>query len=135
MHPSPTWGAKEATIHRTTPLIAPSARQRKNEQKKFSLQAKVEELEAQNNKIAMKNEVLQKQYEKLFEMFHEARHTQTHELIAPVEVNCHLGAPQHGGSPVFNMDIPDEERATYQCGDQHKTSLNLAASTRSKRSG
>ncbi|KAM1305378.1 hypothetical protein ACFX2F_022924 [Malus domestica] len=40
-----------------TPL-APSAKQRKNEGKRVALQAKVDELESQNNKIAMKNEVL-----------------------------------------------------------------------------
>ncbi|KAM0989635.1 hypothetical protein ACFX2A_013685 [Malus domestica] len=55
-----------------TPL-APGAKQRKKEQKKFVLQAKVDELEAQNNKIAMKNEILQEQYEKVFEMLYEAR--------------------------------------------------------------
>ncbi|KAM1639276.1 hypothetical protein ACFXTN_008582 [Malus domestica] len=38
---------------------APSAKQRKKEGKWVALQAKVDELEAQNNKIAMKNEVLQ----------------------------------------------------------------------------
>ncbi|KAM1757203.1 hypothetical protein ACFX11_006495 [Malus domestica] len=38
----------------------------------------------------MKNEILQEEYEKLFEMLHEARHTQTHELITPVEVNHQL---------------------------------------------
>ncbi|KAM1242073.1 hypothetical protein ACFX2G_034469 [Malus domestica] len=75
-----------------TPL-SPSAKQRKKEQKKFALQANVDELEAQNNKIAMKNEILQEQYEKVFEMFHEARYTKTHELITPVEVNHQLGAP------------------------------------------
>ncbi|KAM2938413.1 hypothetical protein FF1_038204 [Malus domestica] len=75
--------------------------------------AKVDELEAQNNKIAMKNEILQEQYEKVFEMLHEARYTKTHKLITPVEVNHQLGASQHGGS----------------------FTLNIAASTRSKRSG
>ncbi|KAM1230507.1 hypothetical protein ACFX2G_041553 [Malus domestica] len=39
--------------------LAPSAKQRKNEGNRVALQAKVDELEAQNNKIAMKNEVLQ----------------------------------------------------------------------------
>ncbi|KAM2322914.1 hypothetical protein ACFXTH_019537 [Malus domestica] len=39
-------------------LFAPGAKQRKKEQKKFALQAKVDKLEAQNNKIAMKNEIL-----------------------------------------------------------------------------
>ncbi|KAM1165159.1 hypothetical protein ACFX2G_025059 [Malus domestica] len=38
--------------------LAPSAKQRKKEGKMVALQAKVDELEAQNNKIAMKNEVL-----------------------------------------------------------------------------
>ncbi|KAM1945946.1 hypothetical protein ACFX13_000869 [Malus domestica] len=33
------------------------------------------------------------------------------------------------------MDIPDEERANHQNIDQHETSLNPAASTRSRRSG
>ncbi|KAM2903252.1 hypothetical protein COP2_003085 [Malus domestica] len=90
-----------------TPL-APSAKQRKKERKKVVLQAKVDELEAQNNKIAMKNEVLQKQYEKLFETLHETRRTQTRELVAPVDINHHLGTPQHGGSPPFDMGIPDD---------------------------
>ncbi|KAM1696487.1 hypothetical protein ACFXTN_028011 [Malus domestica] len=70
-------------------LLAPGA----NQQKKFALQAKVDELEAQNNKIAMKNEILQEQYEKVFEMLYEARYTKAHELITPVEVNHQLGAP------------------------------------------
>ncbi|KAM1964245.1 hypothetical protein ACFX15_044729 [Malus domestica] len=83
----------------------------------------------------MKNEILQKQYEKVFEMLHEARYTKTHELITPVEVNHQLGTPQHGGSFAFDMGIPVEERATHRNGDQHKTSLNPAASTQSRRSG
>ncbi|KAM2274267.1 hypothetical protein ACFX1S_044097 [Malus domestica] len=115
--------------------LAPGVKQRKKEQKKFALQAKVYELEAQNNKIAMKNEVLQEQYEKLFEMLHETRRTQTRELVAPVDINHHLGAPQHGGSPPFDMGIPDEERANHQNINQHVTSLNPDASTRSRRSG
>ncbi|KAM3003291.1 hypothetical protein FF2_033668 [Malus domestica] len=32
----------------------------------------------------MKNEVLQEQYEKLFEMVHETKRTQTRELVVPV---------------------------------------------------
>ncbi|KAM1520139.1 hypothetical protein ACFX1Z_022871 [Malus domestica] len=83
----------------------------------------------------MKNEVLQEQYEKLFEMLHEIMCTQTRELVAPVDINHHLCASQHGGSPSFNMGIPDEERTNHQNIDQHKTSLNPAASTRSRRSG
>ncbi|KAM2968398.1 hypothetical protein FF1_028548 [Malus domestica] len=83
----------------------------------------------------MKNEILQEQYEKVFEMLHEARYTKTHELITPVEVNHQLGALQHGGSFALDMGIPVEERATHRNGDQHETSLNPAASTRSKRSG
>ncbi|KAM1829892.1 hypothetical protein ACFX14_022651 [Malus domestica] len=55
--------------------LAPSVKQRKKEGNRVALQAKVDELEAQNNKIAMKNEVLQEQYEKLFEMLHESRRT------------------------------------------------------------
>ncbi|KAM1826075.1 hypothetical protein ACFX13_025471 [Malus domestica] len=115
--------------------LAPSAKQRKKEGKRVALQAKVDELEAQNNKIAMKNEVIQEQYKKLFETLHETRRTQTHELITPVDINHHLGAPQHGGSPSFDMGIPDEERANHQNIDQHETSLNPDASTRSRRSG
>ncbi|KAM1159700.1 hypothetical protein ACFX19_033407 [Malus domestica] len=80
-------------------------KQRKQEGNRVTLQAKVDELEVQNNKIAMKNEVLQEQYEKLFEMLHEARHAQTHKLVAHVDVNNHLNAPQHGGSPISNTDI------------------------------
>ncbi|KAM1705939.1 hypothetical protein ACFX2K_028152 [Malus domestica] len=122
--------------------LALGARQRKKEGKMVDHQAKVDELETQNNKIAMKNEVLQEQYEKLFETLHETRRTQTRELITPVDINHHLGAPQHGGSPSFDMgspsfdmSIPDEERANHQNIDQHETSLNPAASTRNKRSG
>ncbi|KAM2080374.1 hypothetical protein ACFX1T_034145 [Malus domestica] len=74
-----------------TPL-APSAKQRNKEGKRVALQAKVDELEAQKNRIVMKNEVLQKQYEKLFETLHEARHAQTHELVVSVEVNHQLDA-------------------------------------------
>ncbi|KAM2559945.1 hypothetical protein TB1_011204 [Malus domestica] len=114
--------------------IGPSMKQRKHEGNRVTLQAKVDELEAQNNKIVMRNEVLQEQYEKLFEMLHEARHAQAHKLVAPVEVNNHLNAPQHGGSPISNTDIPDRDRATHQCDNQHETSLNPAASTRSRRS-
>ncbi|KAM2001756.1 hypothetical protein ACFX15_025551 [Malus domestica] len=117
-----------------TPL-APSAKQRKKEGKKVTLQTKVDELEAQNNKIAMKNEVIQEQYAKLFETLNETRHTQTCELVASVDINHHLGALQHGGSPPFDMGIPDEERVNHQNIDQHETSLNPDASTRSRKSG
>ncbi|KAM2105304.1 hypothetical protein ACFX1R_015819 [Malus domestica] len=82
----------------------------------------------------MKNEVLQEQYEKLFETLHETMCTQTRELVAPVDINHHLGAPQHGGSPSFDMGILDEERANHQNIDQHETSLNPAVSTRNRRS-
>ncbi|KAM2316638.1 hypothetical protein ACFX1S_000471 [Malus domestica] len=117
-----------------TPL-ALGARQRKNEGKRVALQAKVDEVEAQNNKIAMKNEVFQEQYEKLFETLHETRRNQTRELVTPMDINHHLGAPQHGGPPSFDMGIPDEERTNHQNINQHETSLNPAASTRSRRSG
>ncbi|KAM2357586.1 hypothetical protein ACFX1X_006542 [Malus domestica] len=115
--------------------FAPSAKQRKKEGNRVVLQAKIDELEAQNNKIAMENEVLQEQYEKLFGTLHETRRTQTRELVALVDINHHLGAPQHGGSPPFDMGILDEERANHQNIDQHETFLNPDASTRSKRSG
>ncbi|KAM2041608.1 hypothetical protein ACFX16_035406 [Malus domestica] len=62
--------------------LALSVKQQKNEGKRVAFQAKVDELEAQNNNIAMKNGVLQKQYEKLFETLHETRRTQTRELVA-----------------------------------------------------
>ncbi|KAM1454071.1 hypothetical protein ACFXTO_003628 [Malus domestica] len=71
-----------------TPL-ALGARQRKKEGNRVAIQAKVDELEAQNNKIAMKNKVFQEQYEKL----HETRPTQTRKLVTPVDINHHLGAP------------------------------------------
>ncbi|KAM2832981.1 hypothetical protein COP1_032863 [Malus domestica] len=77
----------------------------------------------------MKNEVFQEKYEKLFEVLHETRRTQTCELVALVDINHHLGAPQHGGSPPFDIGIPDEERANHQNIDQHETSINLDAST------
>ncbi|KAM1313788.1 hypothetical protein PS1_017822 [Malus domestica] len=67
-------------------------------------------------------------------MLHEAKHAQAHKLVAPAKVNNHLNAPQHGGSPISNTDIPDKDRATHQCDNQHETSLNPAASTRSRRS-
>ncbi|KAM1274993.1 hypothetical protein ACFX2I_024778 [Malus domestica] len=117
-----------------TPL-AHSAKQRKKEGKRVLLQAKVDELEAQNNKIAMRNEVLQEQYEKLFETLHEARQAQTRELVAPVEVNHQLGALQHGGSHAFDIDIPDREQITPRLDNQHEASLNPVASTRTMRSG
>ncbi|KAM2286748.1 hypothetical protein ACFX1S_039183 [Malus domestica] len=117
-----------------TPL-AHSAKQRKKEGKRVLLQAKVDELEAQNNKIAMRNEVLQEQYEKLFETLHEARQAQTRELVAPVEVNHQLGAFQHGGSHAFDIDIPDREQITPRFDNQHEASLNPVASTRTMRSG
>ncbi|KAM1188402.1 hypothetical protein ACFX13_025027 [Malus domestica] len=83
----------------------------------------------------MKNKVLQEQYEKLFETLYETMRTQTRELVALVDINHHLGAPQHRGSPSFDMGILDEERANHQNIDQHETSLNPTASTRSRRSG
>ncbi|KAM2711207.1 hypothetical protein EV1_031349 [Malus domestica] len=85
--------------------------------------------------MVMKNEILQEQYKKVFEMLHEARYTKTHELITPVEINHQLGASQHGGSFALDMGIPVEERATHRNGDQHETSLNPVISTRSRRSG
>ncbi|KAM1830079.1 hypothetical protein ACFX14_022821 [Malus domestica] len=83
----------------------------------------------------MKNEILQEQYEKVFETLHETRRTQTRELVAPVDINHHLGAHQHGGSPPFDIGITDEERANHQNIDQHETSLNPDALIRSRRSG
>ncbi|KAM1782369.1 hypothetical protein ACFX11_040840 [Malus domestica] len=77
----------------------------------------------------MKNEVLQEQYEKLFEMLYETRCTQTRELVALVDSNHHLGTLKHGGLPPFDMGIHDEERANHQNIDQHETSLNPDAST------
>ncbi|KAM1675351.1 hypothetical protein ACFX2K_041306 [Malus domestica] len=68
-------------------------------------------------------------------MLHETRRIQTRELVTPVDINHHLDASQQGGSPSFDMGIPDEERANHQNIDQHETSLNLAALTRSRRSG
>ncbi|KAM1282621.1 hypothetical protein ACFX2H_022958 [Malus domestica] len=68
-------------------------------------------------------------------MLHETRCTQTRKLVTPVDINHHLDASQQRGSPSFDMDIPDEERANHQNIDQHETSLNPAASTRSRRSG
>ncbi|KAM2296187.1 hypothetical protein TB2_035047 [Malus domestica] len=106
-------GSKGSHSMQNDTHFAPGARQRKKEGNRVALQAKVDELEAQNNKIAMKNEVLQEQYEKLFETFHETRRTQTRELVTPVDINHHLGAPQHGGSPSFDISIPDEERASH----------------------
>ncbi|KAM2008111.1 hypothetical protein PS1_002963 [Malus domestica] len=85
-------GSEGSHITQNDTPFAPSAKQRKNEGKKVVLQAKVDELEAQNNKIAMKDEVIQEQYEKLFETLHETRHTRTRELVAPVDINHHLGA-------------------------------------------
>ncbi|KAM0991841.1 hypothetical protein ACFX2J_010099 [Malus domestica] len=83
----------------------------------------------------MRNEVLQEQYEKLFETLHEARQAQTRVLVAPVEVNHQLGALQHGGSHAFDIDIPDREQITPRLDNQHEASLNPVASTRTMRSG
>ncbi|KAM1675196.1 hypothetical protein ACFX13_041504 [Malus domestica] len=83
----------------------------------------------------MKNEVIHEQYEKLFETLHETRRTQTRELVTLVDINHHLGALQHKGSHSFDMGIPDKEQVNHQNIDQHETSLNPAASTRSRRSG
>ncbi|KAM2034560.1 hypothetical protein COP2_038613 [Malus domestica] len=83
----------------------------------------------------MKNEVLQEQYKKLFEALLETKRTQTRKLVTPVDINHHLGAPQHRGSPFFDIGIPDEKRANHQNIDQHETSLNPTASTQSRRSG
>ncbi|KAM2963982.1 hypothetical protein FF2_021827 [Malus domestica] len=66
-------------------------------------------------------------------MLHETRHTQTRELVTPVDINHHLDASQQGGSPSFDMGILDEERVNHQNIDQHETSLNPAAWTRSRR--
>ncbi|KAM2657023.1 hypothetical protein EV1_012440 [Malus domestica] len=107
-------GSEGSQCTQNDTLLALSAKQRKKEGKRVVLQAKVDELEAQNNKIAMKNKVLQEQYEKHFETLHETRRTQTRELVAHVDINHHLGAPQHRGSPPFDMGIPDEERANHQ---------------------
>ncbi|KAM2537128.1 hypothetical protein TB1_022492 [Malus domestica] len=68
-------------------------------------------------------------------MLHKTRCTQTRKLIAPVDINHYMGAPQHGGSPPFDMGIPNEEQANHQNLNQHETSLNLDASTQSRRSG
>ncbi|KAM2770390.1 hypothetical protein PS2_013044 [Malus domestica] len=94
-----------------TPLV-PSAKKQKKEGKRVALQAKVDELEAQNNKIAMKNETYSNT---------RARYPYGHQPSS--------GCPQHGGSPSFDMGISDEERANHQNIDQHETSLNPAAST------
>ncbi|KAM1681188.1 hypothetical protein ACFX2K_038772 [Malus domestica] len=128
-------GSKGSHNTQNDTSLALSVKQRKKEGKRVALQAKVDDLEAQNNKIAMKNEVLQEQYEKLFETLHETRRTQTRELVASVDINHHLGSPQFGGSLPFDMGIPDEERANHQNIDQHEASLNPDASTRSRRNG
>ncbi|KAM1000451.1 hypothetical protein ACFX2A_007197 [Malus domestica] len=109
-------GSEGSHITQNDTPLALGVRQRKTEGKRVALQAK-------------------EQYEKLFEMLHETRRTQTRELVTPVDINHHLGAPQHEGLPSFDMGILGEERANHQNIDQHEISLNLDASTRSKRSG
>ncbi|KAM2122291.1 hypothetical protein ACFX1Q_019974 [Malus domestica] len=52
-------GSEGSHITQNDTPLAPSAKQRKKEGKRVALQAKVDELEAQNNKIAMKNKILQ----------------------------------------------------------------------------
>ncbi|KAM2599232.1 hypothetical protein TB2_037677 [Malus domestica] len=47
--------------------------------------------------IAMKNEVLQEQYEKLFKTLHETMRTQTRELVTLMDINHHLGTPNTEG--------------------------------------
>ncbi|KAM2168341.1 hypothetical protein ACFX1Q_037796 [Malus domestica] len=90
-------GSEGSHITQNDTLLAPSAKQRKKEGKRVALQAKVDELEAQNNKIGMKNEVLQEQYEKLFETLHEIRRTQTRELVASVDINLIWVPPNTDG--------------------------------------
>ncbi|KAM1305573.1 hypothetical protein ACFX2F_023092 [Malus domestica] len=90
-------GSKGSHITQNDTPLAPSAKQRMKEGNRVALQAKVDELKAQNNKITMKNEVLQEQYKKLFETLYETKRTQTHELAAPVDINHHLGAPNTEG--------------------------------------
>ncbi|KAM1281874.1 hypothetical protein ACFX2H_022298 [Malus domestica] len=85
-------GSEGSHITQNDTPLAPSAKQQKKKGKMVVLQAKVDELESQNNEIAMKNEVLQEQYKKLFEMLHETRRTQTRELVTPVDINHHLDA-------------------------------------------
>ena len=51
-------GSEESHNTQNDTPLATGAKQRKKEQKKFALQAKVDELEAQNNKLAMKNKIL-----------------------------------------------------------------------------
>ncbi|KAM2977900.1 hypothetical protein FF2_014793 [Malus domestica] len=85
-------GSEESHNTQNDTPLAPSAKQRKKEGKRVALQAKVDELESLSNKIAMKNEVLQDQYEKLFEMLHETRRTQTRKIVTPVDINHHLDA-------------------------------------------
>ncbi|KAM1902336.1 hypothetical protein EV1_030869 [Malus domestica] len=59
-----------------------------------------------------------------------------HASLLPLRTSTIIWVPpQHGGSHSFDMGIPDEERANHQNIDQHETSLNPAASTRSRRSG
>ncbi|KAM2145832.1 hypothetical protein ACFX1R_049342 [Malus domestica] len=122
-------GSEESHSTQNDTPFSLGVRQRKKEGNRVDIQAKVDELEAQNNKIAMKNEVLQEQYKKLFETLHETGRTQTRELVTLVDINHHLGAPQQEGLPSFDMGIPDEERTNHQNIDQHETSLNPAAST------
>ncbi|KAM1769031.1 hypothetical protein ACFX12_046920 [Malus domestica] len=55
----PNMGSEGSHSTQNDTPLALSAKQRKKERKRVALQAKVDELEAQNNKIAMKNEVLQ----------------------------------------------------------------------------
>ncbi|KAM1345614.1 hypothetical protein ACFX2H_034769 [Malus domestica] len=90
-------GSERSHVTQNDTHLAPSVKQRKKEGNKLAFQAKVDELEAQNNKIAIKNKILQEQYEKLFETFHETRRTQTRELVAPVGINHNLGAPNTEG--------------------------------------
>ncbi|KAM2043133.1 hypothetical protein ACFXTI_036443 [Malus domestica] len=59
-----------------------------------------------------------------------------HESSLPLWTSTIIWVPpQHGGSPHFDMGIPDKERANHQNIDQHETSLNPDALARSRRSG
>ncbi|KAM1611156.1 hypothetical protein ACFXTN_021479 [Malus domestica] len=51
-------GSEGSHITQNDTPLTPSAKQRKKEGNRVALQAKVDELEAQNNKISMKNEVI-----------------------------------------------------------------------------
>ncbi|KAM1981071.1 hypothetical protein ACFX15_037613 [Malus domestica] len=71
--------------------------------------------------IAMKNEVLQEQYEKLFKTLHETMRTQTRELVTLMDINHHLDAStrsrRSGGRHILAEGLEGSKVVYRDCRD------------------